>query len=191
MSRDPIQRGAMILFGLAAIGVSGWVALEATAPHPIKKDADAAVLADAATADAGTPLTATTASAALTEDLDAGLALPSLSFGDASLLMSGPKRIKVGLIIVTFAGAEGASASARPKAAALAVAQRIAEDAKTDFKKAVRDGDPGSDADFGHLERGVLSSQPQAEAAVFGLEPGAVSDVVETSRGFWIVKRID
>lgn len=191
MSRDAIQRGAMIVAALAVIGVSGWLTLEASDARPIKKDADAASSAIAsAVVDASVPDAATSA-VAVAEDLDAGLALPSLSFGDASLVLAGPKKIKVGLIIVTFAGAEGAPSTARSRAAALAVAERLAEEAKTDFKKAVHDGDPGSDADFGHLERGILSSQPQAEAAVFGLEPGAVSDVVETTRGFWIVKRID
>ena len=183
----------MILFGIAAVGVAGWVAVESGDPLPIRRDADAAspVASASAALDAAAPVTAATASAAIAEDLDAGLALPSLSFGDASLLMAGPRRIKVGLIIGTLPGAEGASPNARPRPAAPPVAEPLAEDAKTDFKKAVHDGDPGSDADFGHLERGILSSQPQAEAAVFGLEPGAVSDVVETSRGFWIVKRID
>jgi parvulin-like peptidyl-prolyl isomerase len=43
--------------------------------------------------------------------------------------------------------------------------------------------------DAGRIPRGVL--EPAAEYALFTLSPGAVSDPVETPRGFWIVKRIE
>lgn len=190
MSRDTVQRVAFIVLPVAVIGLVGWVTAESTESRPrapVVVDAGAPAVTDAGTGDAGGLVTA------VTEELDAGLAL-SLAFDAAavpSLAVDAPKRIRVGIVLVTFAGADGANANARPKAAALTLAKKLAEDAKTDFKAAVKAGDPGSDADFGRLERGTLASEPQAEASVFGLEPGAVSDVVETSRGFWIVKRID
>lgn len=189
MSRDPVQRVAFIVLPVAVIGLVGWVTSESVSFRPrmpVVAIADAGAEAgtpDAGVMEAGGPVIA------VTEELDSGLAL-SLAF-DAALPVDMPKRIRVGIVLVTFAGADGAGSNARPKAAALTLAKKLAEDAKTDFKAAVKAGDPGSDADFGRLERGILASEPQAEAAVFGLEPGAVSDVVETSRGFWIVKRID
>lgn len=188
MSGDTVQRVAFIVLPVAVIGLVGWVTSESVSFHPrmpVVVDAGAPAVADAGPADAGGPVLA------VTEDLDSGLAL-SLTFDAAAALpVDAPKRIRVGIVLVTFAGADGAGPNARPKAAALTLAKKLAEDAKTDFKAAVKAGDPGSDADFGRLERGILASEPQAEATVFGLEAGAVSDVVETSRGFWIVKRID
>lgn len=189
MSRDTVQRVAFIVLPVVVIGLVGWVTAESTESRPrapvVVVDAGAPAVADAGTLDAGGPVIA------VTEELDAGLALTLAFDAAAALPVDAPKRIRVGIVLVTFAGADGASANARPKAAALTLAKKLAEDAKTDFKAAVKAGDPGSDADFGRLERGILASEPQAEATVFGLEPGAVSDVVETSRGFWIVKRID
>jgi parvulin-like peptidyl-prolyl isomerase len=43
--------------------------------------------------------------------------------------------------------------------------------------------------DAGRISRGVLEAP--AESALFGLQPGTVSGVIETPRGFWIVKRLD
>jgi parvulin-like peptidyl-prolyl isomerase len=53
----------------------------------------------------------------------------------------------------------------------------------------VLSADPGSAEDVGRIPRGVLD--PRTEMAVFSLPPGTVSDVLETPRGYWIVKRID
>jgi parvulin-like peptidyl-prolyl isomerase len=92
-------------------------------------------------------------------------------------------------VLVTYVGAEGASSNARTKAEALVVAQRLHDDAKTDFKKAVKEGDAGSLDDIGRIPRGVLD--PRSEVAVFSLAASEISEILETPKGFWIVKRLD
>jgi parvulin-like peptidyl-prolyl isomerase len=97
--------------------------------------------------------------------------------------------VKVGVVLVSWQGAENAGTNTRPKADALTKAQELAAVAKTDFRRAVTQGDPGSAEDIGRIPRGTLD--PRTEAVLFTLPSGEVSDVIETKRGFWIVKRLD
>ena len=145
------------------------------------------------------PTAASTAASEVQAESDAGLTLPSLgSLEDASLgsltfdsgaLVGGPRSVRFGVVLVTFAGAQGAGDKARSKAAAQELAQKLAEEAKTDFHAAVTHGDSGSADDMGRMQRGVLEAP--SEAILFGLTTGATSDPFETPRGFWIVKRLD
>jgi hypothetical protein len=100
-----------------------------------------------------------------------------------------PKQVRFGVVLVTYAGAEGAPPKARARDTALALATKLAEDAKGDFHAAVARGDDGSADDVGVVTRGVL--EPASEAALFGLNAGSTSGVLDTPRGFWIVKRIE
>ena len=101
-----------------------------------------------------------------------------------------PRQVKVGGVLVIYAGAEAAPKSARSKAEARALADKLDAQAKADFHSAVRDGDQGLAFDeIGIIYRGSL--EPAVEYAVFSLEPGSVSDVLETPRGYWIVRRIE
>jgi hypothetical protein len=121
---------------------------------------------------------------------DAGLSM--IMLGDASFLglpTTAPRTVHIGVVLVTYVGAEGASSNARTKAEALVVAQRLHDDAKTDFKKAVKEGDAGSLDDIGRIPRGVLD--PRSEVAVFSLAASEISEILETPKGFWIVKRLD
>lgn len=102
---------------------------------------------------------------------------------------SAPRKVEFGVILVRYQGAELAPKDARPKAEALQLAQKLAADAKTDFKGAVQRGDNGSSDDIGSISRGIL--EPAPEYVLFSLPVGGVSDVVDTPRGFWIVKRIE
>ncbi|MBX3207874.1 MAG: peptidylprolyl isomerase [Labilithrix sp.] len=182
------QRWASILVGAAIILVVGWMTYDAESARP-------RAIRPAADVDAGTVAVAPSspvddAGAPSSEDLDAGLYLPSLSLGDASVMpSSAPRSVKIGVVLVSFAGAEGAAPNARSKKDALAVAERLGADARGDFHRAVSAGDPGSADDIGRLPRGVLD--PRTEVSVFALSPGEVSDVLETPRGYWIVKRLD
>ncbi len=186
---DGPQRWASILVGAAIIAVVGWLTFEAQSARPMKKDTAGA--APAASASAAPSATAAPVDAGADEpDLDAGLFLPTLSLGDAAVLpSSAPRSVKLGVVLVSFAGAEGAAPNARSKTDAQAIAERLGGEARADFHRAVTSGDPGSADDIGRLPRGVLD--PRTEVAVFALAPGEISDVLETPRGYWIVKRIE
>lgn len=190
---DEPQKWGSIVLGLGAIFVAGWMTYESLEPHPIKKDAEAGAPSAASTATSTTntmvPVIAIDASAA-SIDLDAGLALPMLDL-DAALLpsTSGPRSVKMGVVLVQFDGAEGAPAGARPKGQAKELADKLHNMAEADFHGAVNGGDSGSADDIGRIPRGVLD--PPVEAAVFSLSPNDVSQVIETPKGYWIVKRLD
>jgi hypothetical protein len=101
-----------------------------------------------------------------------------------------PRQVRFGVILVTYGGAEGApEKGARRKPDALALAAKLADEAKSDFHGAVVRGDTGSSDDVGEVTRGVL--EPAPEAVLFTLPAGGVSGVVDTPRGLWIVKRLE
>ncbi len=100
-----------------------------------------------------------------------------------------PKQVRFGVILVSYAGAQGASPTARAKAAASDLAVKLASDARTDFKGTVAKGDPGSSEDVGRVPRGVLELAP--EYALFTLPVNGVSEPIDTPKGFWIVKRTE
>ncbi len=110
--------------------------------------------------------------------------------GRSSGAMARFARVRFGVILVTYQGAEeGPEKGGRSKAEALVLATQLAEQGKSDFQGAVRRGDTGSSDDVGEVGRGVL--EPTSEGALFGLPVDGVSDVVETPRGYWIVKRLE
>jgi len=109
--------------------------------------------------------------------------------GDVPSLGDGPKSVKFGVVLVQYAGAQGAKADVRSRAAAQQLATELAVLAREDFAAAVKKGDRGSVEDAGRMFRGILERDP--EYVLFNLEEGAVSDPVDTPRGFWIVKRLD
>jgi hypothetical protein len=187
---DDGQRWGSIALGAAAVVVAGWMTVESLDPAPIKKEADAGVVPPPLASSSATaktdPVLALDASAPI--NLDAGLSMPSLSF-DASVPTGAPRAVKLGIVVVTWAGAEGASSNARPKAQAKEVAEGLVSVARADFHQAVSKGDSGSADDMGRFPRGILD--PNVEAVVFALGQNDVSEVVETPRGFWIVKRLD
>lgn len=187
---DRLQRTLWIVFGAAVVALLGYLTLEQAdgppraprAPSDAGTDARAQASADvsAASREAG--------AAATLEELDAGLPALVLASPDAGPLPTGaPRQVRLGVILVQYAGAEGAPPSSRSKREAAALAARLAQEAKTDFRHALQSGDSGSSEDIGRVPRGVLD--PSTEAAVFRLDKGDVSDVLETPRGYWIVKR--
>ncbi len=186
---DGVQRWLSILLGAGVIVLLGWITLNQSERRPhAEPDASAAV----ATVDASAAAPVTSA-ATKDSDSDAGLSL-GMFFGDASAPLGAmptgaPRTVKLGVVLVQFQGAEGASVTARSKKEALAYAQKLAGDAKADWKAAVKSGDPGSSEDIGRIPRGVLD--PATEVAVFSLAPGEISGVLETPRGYWIVKRAE
>ncbi|MEJ7727758.1 MAG: peptidyl-prolyl cis-trans isomerase [Polyangiaceae bacterium] len=100
-----------------------------------------------------------------------------------------PKSVVFGVILVTYRGAQGAPAGSRTRDAALTLAKELATEAKADFKAAVAKGDKGSSENLGRMNRGIL--EPAPEYVLFSLPKGAVSDPVDTPRGYWVVTRIE
>jgi parvulin-like peptidyl-prolyl isomerase len=197
-----VQRWASILVGAGVVVFVGWLTAQQAGGHV----RGASSPRPSEVADAGAPATTTTATTAsstlqitgvIGSDAgpsasdDAGLTFGALGLIDGGLAMpsGAPRSVHMGVVLVTYVGAEGASSNAKTKAEALAVAQRLHDQAKTDFKGAVKEGDSGSAEDIGRIPRGVLD--PRAEVSVFSLAAGEISDVLETPKGFWIVKRLD
>jgi hypothetical protein len=100
-----------------------------------------------------------------------------------------PREVKFGVVLVTYAGAQGAAAGGRAKEMAREHARKLSEEAHADFKASVRRGDSGSSEDVGRVRRGIL--EPSVEFALFTLPVGSVAGPIDTPRGFWIVKRIE
>jgi parvulin-like peptidyl-prolyl isomerase len=94
-----------------------------------------------------------------------------------------------GVVLVVYEGAQQAPATARSRDAALTLAKKLAEQAKTDFKEAVAQGDKGSMENAGKMLRNML--EPAPEFVLFSLKKGEIGGPVDTPRGFWIVRRID
>jgi hypothetical protein len=192
--RDRIQSWASRLVGGAVIVLVGWLTFDQLSPPRIHAEPDAGPVAAAfasatpstlAAGDAGTgPMTV------LDSTADAGLSIFNTLLGDAGAMPSGsPRSVKLGVVLVQFAGAEGASSAARAKPDALAHAQALVEQARADWKATVNAGDPGSAEDIGRMPRGVLDRA--TELAVFSLGAGDVSEPLETPRGYWVVKRLE
>lgn len=177
--QDP-GRLASLFVGAAVVALAVWM----TAKAPRTRSAQRATLAP-------TVAPETTAEPEATSDAAAAWAPPdSPAASDGGRLASdAPRAIRIGVVLVQFSGAEGAPPSAPPRAEALARAERLADTARTDFHRAVTDGDPGSQDDVGLIARGILSEA--IELSLFQLPVGSTSGVLETPRGFWIARRIE
>lgn len=106
-----------------------------------------------------------------------------------ALASDAPKRVRFGVVLVQYRGAQGAPPTSRSRDAALTLAKQIAEEARTDFKAAVAKGDKGSTEDLGFMPRGILEPAPEFE--LFSLPKGGIGGPVDTPRGYWVVRRID
>ncbi|MGZ3418021.1 MAG: peptidylprolyl isomerase [Polyangiales bacterium] len=99
-----------------------------------------------------------------------------------------PRIVRIGVVLVRYQGSQLAPANAPSRDDALTRAQTLATIAKADFATAVRGGDSGSTGDIGAVERGIL--EPGTQYVVFTLPVGSISEILDTPRGFWIVKRL-
>lgn len=193
-----MQRSTAALLGLgflaALIGVI-LVSHDAPKPHPAKAKPAASAVASAV------PAPSASASAAASANADAGPpdeAAPVTegfeTFADGGkvpeLPNSAPQQLSFGVVQFTYQGAQFAPSDARSKDAARQKAEATLELAKTDFAAAVGKGDRGSTSDAGRIPRGVL--EPPVEYVLFTLDKRTVaSSVIDTPRGFWIVRRND
>jgi hypothetical protein len=106
-----------------------------------------------------------------------------------ALPVTAPRRVRFGVILIHYRGVQLAPDANRSRAEALALAERLAAVGRVDFARAVQQGDEGSIADAGRIDRGIL--EPGLEYELFTLERGAVSQPIDTPRGFWIARRIE
>lgn len=164
------------------------VAADASADGDASAAPDAAAAATDADPDGGVPALEDGGEADPGAANDAG---GTLLDGEAPPLLAGeaPKTVTFGVVLVTYKGAQAAPATARSREEALVLVKQLAEEAKTDFKATVAKGDKGSMENAGRMPRGML--EPAPEFVLFSLAKGAVSDPVETPRGFWIMQRIE
>jgi len=198
----PMQRWLTLLLGALAIGLAVVVVYRSMGERSslVHDKADEAKDAQAPVGDAGDggeggqadPFSSLAASSGGADPrggetgpgshLPDGRPTPPLPYG-------APKQVRIGVVIVTYAGTQGAPPGARSKKDALEIATKLAVDARSDFHAAVVRGDNGSADDVGHIPRGVL--ELGTEYVVFTTPVGAVSELLETPRGYWIVKRLD
>ena len=207
------MRPLNVVVGAAAFVLALYVAVESAPFRPVQyvqpdgaPVPDAAVAVASADAGAGGDRASPAASALPSGSLDSfaadggmamgDLPLPALPAdldgGSLSLGAGAPRGVRFGVILVGYEGVEtlnGEHASKRSKAEAKALADRLDEDAKSDFHGAVQRGDSGSSDDVGRVPRGVLDAN--TEYALFSLPVSGVSAVVDTPRGFWIAKRLE
>ncbi|HKO46609.1 MAG TPA: hypothetical protein VJV79_02735 [Polyangiaceae bacterium] len=191
-----MQRSTAALLGLGFLAALTGVILVS---HDSPKAAPAKAKPAASAAPSGKP--ATTASAGASVDAgapeDAGM-LPFTegfeTFADGGkvpeLPNSAPQQLSFGVIQFTYQGAQFSGSDSRSKELARQKAEATLELAKHDFAAAVAKGDRGSTADAGRIPRGVLEAP--IEYVLFTLDKRAVYPaVIDTPRGYWIVRRND
>jgi hypothetical protein len=192
-----MQRAFTIALSLAAVVLSAVLAFRGApsfgATAATGRPTDAGAIVDSGFAPLDVPLDAgSIAPAEALPPIEAPQGDFRLADGTpvAPLEKGAPRHVRFGVVLVTYAGAEGApDKGARAKPDALALATKLADEAKGDFRGTVQRGDPGSSDDVGAVVRGVL--EPAPEAVLFALPVGGVSGVIDTPRGFWIVKRLE
>lgn len=100
-----------------------------------------------------------------------------------------PPKVRIGVALFRYRGAQGAAPTDRSREEAQALAERATEAAQAGFRRAIAQADPGSNEDIGWVKRGVL--ERRVEHDIFLLAPGTTSEKpIETPRGFWVVRRI-
>ena len=191
-----MQRSTAALLGLGFLAALTGVIL-------VSHDSPKAGPAKAKPAASALPSAQPAASASASAKLDAGApddagAAPFTegfeTFADGGkvpeLPNSAPQQLSFGVVQFTYQGAQFADSNARSKEQSRQKAEATLELAKHDFAAAVSKGDRGSTADAGRIPRGVL--EPPIEYVLFTLDKRTVYPaVIDTPRGYWIVRRND
>ncbi len=202
-----MQRLASIVLGIAAVAIAVLLAGQTISNwRPWRAPSDAGD-AETGTGDGGASLASAGDADLFPDDADLGTSMPIFPINEPRrdggvgfrmpdgsevppLAGDAPMKVRFGVVLVTYQGAEMSSPTARNKRDAQELAASLAELAKTDFHAAVRKGDDGSADDVGRVPRGTL--EPAPEYVLFSLGVGKVADgPVDTPRGYWIVKRIE
>lgn len=100
-----------------------------------------------------------------------------------------PQRIKVGIALFRYKGAQGPPSSPRTRAEAEKLALEAQKKGQDEFAAAIKMADRGSAENIGWLKRGVL--EPAVEYAAFTTDKGKLAkQPIDTPRGFWVLRRI-
>jgi hypothetical protein len=185
-----MQRWLTLLLGVFAVGLAVVIAYRSTNDHSLGTSDKSGETRDAQppavdASDGGTSGETGSADPFATgpgSHLPDGRSAPPLPDG-------APRQVRIGVVIVAYAGAQGVPPGMRSKREALEIATKLAVDARNDFHSAVVRGDNGSADDVGHIPRGVL--ELGTEYVIFTMPVRTVSELLETPRGYWIVKRLD
>jgi hypothetical protein len=193
-----MQRSTAALLGLGfSAALLGVILITHASPkkHP---HAGAAKPALSASASAGPAASAAAPDLDGGAETDAAAAVPFTegfeTFPDGGkvpeLPNAAPAEVSFGVVQFAYQGAQFAAPDSRTKAQARQKAEAALELAKHDFAAAVSKGDRGSTSDAGRIPRGVL--EPPIEYVLFMLDKGTVNPaVVDTPRGYWILRRND
>jgi hypothetical protein len=191
-----MQRSTAALLGLGFLAALTGVILVS---HDSPKPAPAKAKPAASVSSSATPAAAASASARAeaTAPDDAGVAPFTEGFETfpdggkvPELPNSAPQQLSFGVVQFTYQGAQFADSNARSKEQSRQKAEATLELAKQDFAAAVSKGDRGSTTDAGRIPRGVL--EPPIEYVLFTLDKRTVyPTVIDTPRGYWIVRRND
>lgn len=101
---------------------------------------------------------------------------------------SAPRRVKVGVALFRYRGAEGAGAQSRSRDEARELATAALAKGGSDFGQIVALADPGSAVDVGWVGRGVL--ERAVEYPIFSAKVGdTLPRPIDTPRGYWVVRR--
>ena len=199
-SRRSMQRSTAALLGLGFLAaLTGVILVSHDRPKPKVSASSPAKVAPSASASAR-PVASTSSSAVLPEagvPDDAG----AVSFTEGfetfpdggrvpELPSSAPQQVSFGVVQFVYQGSQFAASDARTKEQARQKAEAALELATHDFAAAVSKGDRGSATDAGRVPRGVL--EPPIEYILFTLNKHTVNPaVIDTPRGYWIVRRND
>jgi hypothetical protein len=191
-----MQRSTAALLGLGFLAaLVGAILIAHDSPKPPPAKAKAAPTASASAAPVPSSSAAASTDAGADDD---GGSLPSTegfeTFPDGGrvpeLPNSAPQQVSFGVVQFAYQGSQFAGSESRSKDQARQKAEEALELAKHDFSAAVSKGDRGSTTDAGRIPRGVL--EPPIEYVLFMLDKRTVSPtVIDTPRGFWIVRRND
>jgi hypothetical protein len=196
-----MQRSTAALLGLgflAALAGAILIAHDSPKPPPAKAKPVPSASAPASAAPAASGSTGPTASKDAGADDDDGGTLPFTegfeTFPDGGrvpeLPNSAPQELSFGVVQFAYQGSQFAGSESRTKDQARQKAEEALELAKHDFAAAVSKGDRGSTTDAGRIPRGVL--EPPIEYVLFMLDKRTLNPtVIDTPRGFWIVRRND
>ncbi|HSC85616.1 MAG TPA: hypothetical protein VLC09_00010 [Polyangiaceae bacterium] len=187
MKRSTVLGGLTI--GLV-LGLAVWsVSVERSLPPPPKEATEPA----AAPAPTSEPAPAPTPASAQVAPVAPGARTGRFDTNDDGtpvepLPSSAPDRVRLGVALFTYSGAQGVPPGHRTAAAALEQARAAIAASGGDFTKVLAKADPGSRDDAGWIRRGILERRVERE--IFLLAKGSTTrEPVDTPRGYWVVLR--